>query len=344
LHGRTLRILEKVGLAERLRSLGHEVTALSLHVPRFPLVRLELPSPALALPQPILEEALLQALRDENVEIRSPQQAVAFEQHERHVDVRVVQRELVTLGSPAAYSEWEPVQTSVVRASVVIGADGYDSRVRAGLGIESVRMGGTETFAMFEAKSAAAEASEAHLCFDEDSSDVMLPLPGGVLRWGFQVSDRLDEVLDLARLHAFLSERAPWFKGVPAALDWGTVIHFERQLARCFGRARVWLAGDAAHVTSPLGHQSMNAGLSEAYDLGARLANAVHSGDADSLEAYGLQQVRDWHKLLGVNVGFDLLPHAPPWLATHARQLVPALPASGPELTALLERIGLRLS
>jgi hypothetical protein len=49
------------------------------------------------------------------------------------------------------------------------------------------------------------------------------------------------------------------------------------------------------------------------------------------------------HKLLGLNVRFVLLPHAPPWLATHARRLVPALPASGAELTHVLSGLGLRV-
>ena len=122
-------------------------------------------------------------------------------------------------------------------------------------------------------------------------------------------------------------------------------MHFERRLARRFGKGRVWLAGDAAHVTSPLGNQSMNAGLQEASTLVARMAAAIGAKTVDEpLREYGREREREWHKLLGVNVRFDLLPHAAPWLATHARRLLPLLPASGKELTLLLEEIGLRLS
>jgi 2-polyprenyl-6-methoxyphenol hydroxylase-like FAD-dependent oxidoreductase len=345
LHGRSLELLNACGVAERIRGAGRSVTELSLHVTGAPLVHLELPSPALAVPQEVLEAALLAALHEEKVELRAPYQAVTFDQSPGYVETRVVRRELVTLGSPAHYSEWEPVESSLVRADFVVGADGYDSRVRAALGIEPVTMGNTETFAMFEANSEGSEGCSAHLCLDDGLNGVMFPLPGARLRWGFQVREQLNEQADIDRLRALLSERASWHTAVPGAVSWGTVIHFERQLARRFGKNRVWLAGDAAHVTSPLGSQSMNAGLVEAADLAERMAQVARSGSGrDVLDNYGAEHSREWHKLLGVNVGFDLLPHAPPWLAAHARSLVPALPASGVELEAILERIGLRLS
>jgi 2-polyprenyl-6-methoxyphenol hydroxylase-like FAD-dependent oxidoreductase len=269
---------------------------------------------------------------------------VTVEQGADHVDVRVVRRELVTLGSPADYSEWEPVESSIVRASFVIGADGYDSRVRGALGIEPVNVGGMEAFAIFESSSVEEGEAALHLCYDDASSSVMLPLPGGRVRWCFQVRAGLDAQPDGGRLRALISERAGWYASSVGDVVWGTTMHFERRLARRFGRNRVWLAGDAAHVTSPLGGQSMNAGLIEAYELAGAMARAIHTGNVhDNLAAYESERTREWHKLLGVNVRFDLLPHAPEWLTTHARRLVPTLPATGADLTRSLEHIGLRL-
>jgi 2-polyprenyl-6-methoxyphenol hydroxylase-like FAD-dependent oxidoreductase len=123
------------------------------------------------------------------------------------------------------------------------------------------------------------------------------------------------------------------------------VTQFERRLARRFGKGRVWLAGDAAHVTSPLGGHSMNVGLIEAHDLVNRIVEASRRGSGTgSLERYEIERQREWHKLLGVNVSFELLPHAPPWLVAHARRIVPALPASGKGLSDILQKLGLELS
>jgi 2-polyprenyl-6-methoxyphenol hydroxylase-like FAD-dependent oxidoreductase len=142
-----------------------------------------------------------------------------------------------------------------------------------------------------------------------------------------------------------LSERAPWFSDGAPSLDWGNVIQFERRLVRQFGKGRVWLAGDAAHVTSPLGGQSMNVGLLEGYELAGHIAGAIASGQGPSaLEFYGAERQREWHKLLGVNTSFELRPHAPAWLAQHARRLVPALPASGRDLNTILGQLGLHLT
>lgn len=345
LHARSLELLEEAGVASRIRAQGHEIHKLALHAGNAPAMELELPSPALAVPQGIVEDALVTALRREHVEVLTPHQAVTIEQENGHVDVRVLRRELVTLGSPAHYSEWEPLNASVVRAGFVIGADGYESRVRAALGIEPVNMGSTETFAVFEARGSAAEGtSTMHLCFDDETSGVMLPLSDGRQRWAFQVHDSLDAEPDLDRLRELQARRAPWYTQSDE-VTWGAVIQFERRLARQLGKHRVWLAGDAAHVTSPLGGQSMNGGLIEAYELAHCLAKAVDPkrGLAE-LDRYGAERAREWHKLFGVNVGFDLLPHAPEWLPRYARRLLPALPISSTDETTVLERLGLRLS
>lgn len=345
LHPTSLDLLKEGGLDQKLLAKGHAVKQLTIRIDGSAVTTVDLPSPALAVAQSTLEEVLLDALRRENVELRAPHQAATIEQHDGYVDVRVMRRELVTLGSPAIYSDWEPVESSVVRADFVIGADGYDSRVRAALGIETVDVGGAESFAIFEFPTAADPGLAGELCFDEGLSSVMLPLSRERARWAFQLDSRLDAAPDLTRLQELLADRAPWYQDGKERVDWGTVIQFERRLARRFGKRRVWLAGDAAHVTSPLGGHSMNVGLSEARDLSQRIADCVKGNDGlSAVERYGSEREREWHKLLGVNVRFDLLPHAPPWLAAHARRLVPALPASGPHLMELVSQLGLRVA
>jgi 2-polyprenyl-6-methoxyphenol hydroxylase-like FAD-dependent oxidoreductase len=345
LHAEALALLDDAELVGKLQALGNRVETVTIHVEGEVVAHVELPAPALAVPQSALESVLAAALRNQGVEVRTPVQATSLRQEANHVDVQLTRRELVTLGAPADYSEWEPVESSGIRAGFVIGADGYDSRIRSALGIESVDLGRTESFAMFEFPDAGAPAAEAHLCYASGLSGVVLPLAGQRVRCGFQLADGLDAAPDLARLRGLLSERAPWFPDGTERIDWGSVTHFERRLVRRFGKGRVWLAGDAAHVTSPLGAHSMNVGLLEVHDLVNRIAETSTNGSAaSSLERYEHERQREWHKLLGVNVSFELLPHAPAWLAAHARRIVPALPGSGRDLSAMLQRLGLQLS
>lgn len=74
-------------------------------------------------------------------------------------------------------------------------------------------------------------------------------------------------------------------------------------LASAYRKGRVLLAGDAAHVHSPLGGQGLNLGLGDAMNLGWKLAATIR-GDAPAglLDTYGMErlpiaaQVLDWSR------------------------------------------------
>ncbi len=80
------------------------------------------------------------------------------------------------------------------------------------------------------------------------------------------------------RLQELIRERAPWFTGAVRNIVWRNVVRFERRLADSFGHGRLWLAGDSAHLTSPVGIQSMNVGLQEGYRLAGALARVLRGG------------------------------------------------------------------
>ena len=56
---------------------------------------------------------------------------------------------------------------------------------------------------------------------------------------------------------------------------WSTRFLSERRQARRYRAGRVFLAGDAAHVHSPVGGQGMNTGIGDAMNLGWKLAATV---------------------------------------------------------------------
>src|SRR6185295_12573468 len=53
--------------------------------------------------------------------------------------------------------------------------------------------------------------------------------------------------------------------------------------ATTYRRGRVLLAGDAAHIHSPLGGQGLNLGIGDAMNLGWKLAATVHGYAPDGL-------------------------------------------------------------
>lgn len=343
LHASSMRLLADLGLADSLLAEGSIINRVELYIDGARAKSLHLPRPALTIPQSEFEELLLKELRNEEVEFRAPCEATTLTRGSDLVQVRVVRREFKTLGAPPHDGEWEPVESSLIDADFVIGADGYESRVRACLDIESVDVGATETFAMFEGPRPGLDTAM-NLGFQHGLGSITLPLPRRRARWGFQLGSDFSALPDLDYLRALLAERAPWREQPPSEVDWSTTTHFERRLARRFGGGRTWLAGDAAHITSPFGGQSMNVGLSEANELVNHMADCLFANRSSAvLEQHAALREREWQKLLGFNVHFDVASNAPDWLRDHARRIVPALPASGSDMQELLQQLGITI-
>ena len=138
-------------------------------------------------------------------------------------------------------------------------------------------------------------------------------------------------MLEEDNLRLLLAERAPWFTGSIDDITWRLVVRFERRLVEGFGKSRVWLAGDAGHMTSPVGVQSMNIGLREAHELATLVADdlAGTPGMGARLNEYGQQRLAEWRRLFGIEGGLAPSDAAPEWVRSHASQLVLALPGSG---------------
>lgn len=78
--------------------------------------------------------------------------------------------------------------------------------------------------------------------------------------------------------------------------------------ATSYRNGRVLLAGDAAHIHSPLGGQGLNLGLGDAMNLGWKLAAAVGGGaPPDLLESYQAERHRVGRQVLMLTDGFNRL-------------------------------------
>jgi len=146
----------------------------------------------------------------------------------------------------------------------------------------------------------------------------------------------------MERLERLLAERAPWWTARPTQIYWSTLGLFERRLARSFGKAGVWLAGDAAHQAAPVGVHSMNSGLVEARELAARISRIQRKSEAPSLlDEFAAQTHDAWQLLLDGGRSIRSLPGAGPWVRDNAARILACIPASGADLEPLLNQIGL---
>ena len=159
------------------------------------------------------------------------------------------------------------------------------------------------------------------------------------------ISGGRPEVLEEKTLRTLIAERAPWFTGSIEGFTWRAVVCFERRLSPIFGRGRLWLAGDAAHLTGPIGVQSMNVGLFEARDLAVTLERILrHGAPVEELEDYDRRWMAVWRELHSLDGGLQPEGELDPWVGAHAKALTACLPAHGEELRRMAVQLGLRSS
>ncbi|HEX4247069.1 MAG TPA: FAD-dependent monooxygenase [Pseudonocardia sp.] len=93
--------------------------------------------------------------------------------------------------------------------------------------------------------------------------------------------------------------------------EWTSSFQIHRRLAEVYRRGRVLLAGDAAHIHSPLGGQGMNTGIGDAENLAWKLA-AVATGHAGEplLDTYEAERRPVAAEVLGTTSGATRVMYA----------------------------------
>jgi hypothetical protein len=66
-------------------------------------------------------------------------------------------------------------------------------------------------------------------------------------------------------------------------LRWSSLFRISMRLAERYGRGRVFIAGDAAHIHPPTGGQGMNTGIQDAYNLAWKLALVLKGAAPEAL-------------------------------------------------------------
>ena len=291
-HARTLELLDARGLADDLVARGVVVEELqpapgatidlSTLETRFPMV--------LIAPQSATETLLEQRARELGVEI------------ERGADVTGLHQDAGGVRMTLADGRSES-------ARYVVGCDGAHSTVRRLIGVDfvghqyethillaDVRLADPPERAMFATTSA-------------EGAVIVVPFGGGWFRaiaW-----DRRREQVPLD-VPLPVDEMRDAFRRI-AGTDfgmgeqrWSSRFLSERRQARSYRVGRVFLAGDAAHVHSPLGGQGMNTGIQDAMNLGWRLGGAV-AGRVALLDGYEVERHPVGESVLELTDAFNKL-------------------------------------
>jgi 2-polyprenyl-6-methoxyphenol hydroxylase-like FAD-dependent oxidoreductase len=171
-------------------------------------------------------------------------------------------------------------------AGWVVGADGAHSIVRKSLGVGFPGVPLVERFLLADVHAALDRSRDAASTWMRGPELLAaFPLPGSDL-WRvmapapprFGDEPRSDQIVD------YLGARLGAEAGASIrTVEWTSSFRIQRRLADTYRRGRVLLAGDAAHIHSPLGGQGMNTGIGDAENLAWKLALVIGGRAGDSL-------------------------------------------------------------
>jgi 4,5-epoxidase len=172
---------------------------------------------------------------------------------------------------------------SELDAAWVVGADGAHSVVRKSMGIGFPGVPIVERFLLADVHADIDRPREGAVSWLRgDLALAAFPLPGDDL-WRVMApapTEFGDEPTPEAIVDYLGSRLAAEAAGTIRSALWTSTFRIQRRLADTYRRGRVLLAGDAAHIHSPLGGQGMNTGIGDAENLAWKLALVV-SGRAD---------------------------------------------------------------
>ena len=285
---RTLEYYRQLGLADLLVDEGLEFAAANIWVRGEKVAHAAFgemgkglsPFPyMLIFPQDEHERLLIECLAERGVQVDRPTELAHFE--DRGGDV------IARLQRPDGSEE-------ECRAGYLVGCDGAHSTVRDIVGIGF--SGGTYDHVYYVADVQAAGPQinhELHVALDDADFLAVFPMKGeerariiGTVKWNMEErrealtwEDVNKAVMDRLRLRV-------------SRVNWFSTYRVHHRVADHFRSGRAFLAGDAAHIHSPVGAQGMNTGIADAINLGWKLAAVLQRRAGTTLlDTYELERI-----------------------------------------------------
>ena len=162
-----------------------------------------------------------------------------------------------------------------IDAKYMIGCDGGQSKVRKDLEIKMLGSTFKEPWLIVDLETTRNKGFHTEVLCDPKRSCISLPGPDGIRRYEFKLHkhEREEDVIKEDYVRKLLASAGPdkneKFRRVK-------VYTFHARMAEFWRKGRVFLAGDAAHLTPPFAGQGMNSGLRDSHNLAWKIFEAVH--------------------------------------------------------------------
>jgi 2-polyprenyl-6-methoxyphenol hydroxylase-like FAD-dependent oxidoreductase len=324
-HARALEALDYMGLADRLVDHGQMVRWFSFYTDGKRRVSLDLARNGTRFPFMLdipqhQTEALLRA--------RIAELGGVIEQG---TELTALADEPAGVTATVRDADGQPRQ---ITAGYLAGCDGAHSRVRRELGLPFRGHPYPQDWLLADVRlDWARPENEVHVFFRAGGTPLIC-FPMREHRWRLVVpfaGDRAPGAPDLAEIQQLVDQRAPE-PLVASDPTWLASFHCHRRSTNTYRRGHVLLAGDAVHIHTPAGGQGMNTGITDAHNLGWKLALVAAGRAPDQLlDTYGAEREPVAEQVLGLThtlVRFGAMTH--PVKRALRDAIIPAAFGAGP--------------
>ena len=242
-----------------------------------------------------------------------------------------------------------PDGTSEIETRFLVGADGAHSTVRHEAGIGFAGAAYPERFLLADLDlDWELPHDEGHIWIGDDGLVAAIPLPGErrfrvivPLPPAYAAKEYQSEAEIAAEAETLLAQRTDVPLRRVGDPVWASAFRIQRRQADRYRRGPIFLAGDAAHVHSPVGGQGMNTGIQDAFNLGWKLALAARDQAAPGLlDTYQAERHPIAQGVLrGTHLGTQLFLAQNPLMRAVREQAVPAIVGIAPVRRRILAAI-----
>ncbi|MFI9012123.1 FAD-dependent monooxygenase [Actinosynnema sp. NPDC053489] len=289
---RSLELLRRIGVSDRLVELGHKVPGVGYYSGRRLLgtahihrLRGSSDPYVLTLPQRYTERVLRARLAELGGVVERGVELVALDNSGEH---------------PVAVLRHPDGTRETVTPRYLVGADGPASTTRNLLGIGFAGEAIDITYVIGDAPlHGPVPRDTAQYYYSRTGVVALVPLRSGVFRVAANIPHRAEDAGDPPRelLEQVINERA--VRGVRVGEpDWTRSFRPRLGMADSMQQGRCFLAGDSAHAISPAGGQGMNVGFQDAVNLAWKLGGVLNGRLAESvLMTYGAERLAGAHRM-----------------------------------------------
>ncbi len=328
---RTLEIFDMAGIVEPFAACANRVTWATMfsHGRKIAQIHFqpeESPYPFVAMvPQDVTERLLAEELRRKGGDVEYETSFVAAEQQDDCVNA--------TLNRQGGRIN--------LTAKFVAGCDGAHSTVRHVLNLpfEGAVYNAVFMLADMETNDAL-RADEMQLCPHEHGPLAIFPMSATRRRVVATVEKEDGDAPSLESVRQMLTERGP--AGIEArSLVWSSYFRIHHRQVAQLRKGRIFVAGDAAHIHSPMGGQGMNTGLQDIWNLVWKLDLAVQGRAGDHLlDSYTAERRPVIKHVIDMTDFMTRAMAMPSKLAQAARDtVIPAVSRLAPFQHAFVERL-----